>query len=116
MAECYKSVSIEGAIKCYQQADTRYDKEGIALNELAKLYQELGKTMLAVECYAKNLQRRDAQHVRSQRIFVTKLKQHSWMDKKLQMLCSFWRTTKQKQVIWKQPKPTAEGCSIIKER
>jgi hypothetical protein len=47
MAESYEKLSrTEDAVKCYLRAEGNEDREGIALNKLAKLYNKLGDTQM----------------------------------------------------------------------
>jgi len=68
MAKCYESLPGQHtqAIKCYERAEQNSDKDGIALNALAKLYQDLGDADKAAHYYKKNLYRRDQEQLQGQ--------------------------------------------------
>lgn len=51
------------AIRCYERAESNDDREGIALQELARLHHESGNDAQAATCYARNLALRDAQQL-----------------------------------------------------
>jgi len=65
MAKCYQSLPDcqEDAIKCYERAECNKDREGIALQALAKLYQDMGNLEKAAYYYKKNLIKRDQEQV-----------------------------------------------------
>jgi len=64
MAGCYENLNrIQEAIKCYERAESNQDKEGIALNKLAKLYKELGDHEKSAYYYKLNLDTRDSEGV-----------------------------------------------------
>lgn len=60
MAQCYKTEELhmlEEAIKCFKRAASCNDREAIALHQLAKLHQELGRLEEAAYYYRKDLER-----------------------------------------------------------
>lgn len=58
MAESYERLGrIEDAIKCYLRAEGNQDREGIALNKLAKLYKKMEDHKMAALYYKKVLER-----------------------------------------------------------
>lgn len=64
MAQCYQSEQLhllEEAIKCYRRAASCNDREGIALNQLAKLHSELGRLEQAALYYKMDLERMQAE-------------------------------------------------------
>ena len=65
MAKCYETLpnKQDEAIKCYERAECNKDREGIALNALAKLYQDRGDLDKAAVYFKKNLERRDQEQV-----------------------------------------------------
>lgn len=59
MSECYKKLGkLAEAKKCSERANRFNDKEGIALNKLAKLHLESGDLEAAAACFEMNLQRK----------------------------------------------------------
>ncbi|XP_021733705.1 anaphase-promoting complex subunit 8-like [Chenopodium quinoa] len=63
MAHCYESDHLrmfEEAIKCYKRAANRQDTEAIAINRLAKLYDQQGQHAEAAFYYKKDLDRMEA--------------------------------------------------------
>lgn len=52
-------------MRCYERAESNNDREGIALQELARLHHESGNDAQAASYYARNLARRDAQQLDS---------------------------------------------------
>lgn len=64
LGTCNEQLSkIEEAIKCYERAVLNQDREGIALNKLAKLYQQLQNYDKAAYYYQKNLELRENERV-----------------------------------------------------
>ncbi|KAH0864471.1 hypothetical protein HID58_081682 [Brassica napus] len=64
MAKCYQTEQIymlEEAIKCYKRAVSCTDTEGIALNQLAKLHQKLGRDEEAAVYFEKDVERMDSE-------------------------------------------------------
>ncbi|KAI3952175.1 hypothetical protein MKW98_005870 [Papaver atlanticum] len=64
MAQCYETEQLhmlEEAIKCYERAANCNDREAIALHQLAKLHQELGRSEKAAFYYEKDLERMEAE-------------------------------------------------------
>lgn len=64
MAHCYESDELhmyEEAIKCYKRAANCQDTEAIAVNRLAKLYDQLGCHAEAAIYYKKDLERMEAE-------------------------------------------------------
>ena len=64
MGQCYESVPLqmlEEAIKCYGRAAKCNDTEGIALHQLAKLHNSLGRDEQAAYYYKKDLERMEAE-------------------------------------------------------
>lgn len=64
MAQCYETDQlrmIEEAIKCYKRAVGCNDSEAIALHQLAKLHNELGRNVEAAFYYKKDLDRMEAE-------------------------------------------------------
>ncbi|RAL52451.1 unnamed protein product [Cuscuta campestris] len=64
MAECYKTEKLnrlEEAIKCYRRAANLNDREAIALDQLAKLYFQLGRSEEAAFYYEKHLERMESE-------------------------------------------------------
>ncbi|KAI3985197.1 hypothetical protein MKX01_015131 [Papaver californicum] len=64
MAQCYETEQLhmlEEAIKCYERAANCNDREAIALHQLAKLHQELGRSEKAAYYYEKDLERMEAE-------------------------------------------------------
>ena len=72
MAKCYQSEQLhmlEEAIKCYKRAVNCGDTEGIALNQLAKLHQKLGRNEEAAFYFEKDLERMDAEGLEGPNMF-----------------------------------------------
>jgi anaphase-promoting complex subunit 8 len=66
MAGSYENLSKNSeAIICYKRAESNHDRQGIALNKLAKLYHSQNDNDNAALYYLKNLQRRDIERVMS---------------------------------------------------
>ncbi|WCJ36020.1 anaphase-promoting complex subunit 8 [Euphorbia peplus] len=64
MAQCYETDQLrmlEEAIKCYRRAANSNDREAIALHQLAKLHNELGRSEEAAFYYKKDLERMEAE-------------------------------------------------------
>lgn len=64
MAQCYETDQLhmlEEAIKCYRRAANCNDREAIALHQLAKLHQKLGRHEEAAFYYEKDLERMEAE-------------------------------------------------------
>uniref|UniRef100_A0A7S4C3A3 Cdc23 domain-containing protein n=1 Tax=Chrysotila carterae TaxID=13221 RepID=A0A7S4C3A3_CHRCT len=60
MAGCYKQLGRKGeAILSYKRAVSHDDAEGVALQELARLYKEEGTAQMAAHCYAEMLRQRE---------------------------------------------------------
>ncbi|EFJ14516.1 hypothetical protein SELMODRAFT_268860 [Selaginella moellendorffii] len=63
MGQCYENEQLQmfdAAIRCYRRAVNNNDREGIALNKLAKLHSQLGQADQASYYYKKNLERLEA--------------------------------------------------------
>ncbi|AEE78373.1 cell division cycle protein 23 homolog [Arabidopsis thaliana] len=72
MAKCYQTEQLymlEEAIKCYKRAVNCTDTEGIALNQLAKLHQKLGRNEEAAYYFEKDLERMDAEGLEGPNMF-----------------------------------------------
>ncbi|XP_010515126.1 PREDICTED: anaphase-promoting complex subunit 8-like [Camelina sativa] len=72
MAKCYQTEQLymlEEAIKCYKRAVNCTDTEGIALNQLAKLHQKLGRNEEAAFYFEKDLERMDAEGLEGPNMF-----------------------------------------------
>nr|GMC75872.1 anaphase-promoting complex subunit 8 [Ipomoea batatas] len=64
MAECYKTEQVnmlEEAIKCFGRAANLNDREAIALDQLAKLHSQLGRSDEAAFYYKKHLERMESE-------------------------------------------------------
>ncbi|KAM7475569.1 hypothetical protein LguiB_022812 [Lonicera macranthoides] len=64
MAQCYETDQLhmlEEAIKCYRRAANCNDREAIALHQLAKLHNELGRSEEAAFYYKKDLERMESE-------------------------------------------------------
>lgn len=69
MGQCYESEQLQiydAAIRCYKRAVNNNDREGIALNKLAKLHVNLGRHEQAAFYFRKNLERMEADQNESQ--------------------------------------------------
>src|SRR4051794_625391 len=67
LGTCYEGLNrSKEAIKCYERAASNEDREGIALNKLAKLFQKLNDGNRAAFYYKKNLDVRDQEGVEGQ--------------------------------------------------
>ncbi|XP_010520614.1 PREDICTED: anaphase-promoting complex subunit 8 [Tarenaya hassleriana] len=72
MAKCYQTEQLnllEEAIKCYKRAVNCNDTEGIALNQLAKLHQKLGRNEEAAFYFTKDVERMDAEGLEGPNMF-----------------------------------------------
>ncbi|KAN0033276.1 hypothetical protein ACTA71_002700 [Dictyostelium dimigraforme] len=66
---CYEFIErIPEAIKCYERAEENYDRERVAINKLAKLYQEIQNNEKAAFYYKKNLYYCDQEKIDGQEI------------------------------------------------
>ncbi|KAF2073318.1 hypothetical protein CYY_005371 [Polysphondylium violaceum] len=66
---CYEYIDrIPDAIKCYERAEENFDRERVAINKLAKLYQEMQNNEKAAYYYKKNLYHCDNEKIDGQEI------------------------------------------------
>lgn len=71
MGGCFENEQLQmhdAAIRCYKRAVSNNDREGIALNKLAKLFNQLGETEEAAYYYKKALERMEADRSEGQDI------------------------------------------------